>query len=77
MDNSLFEKYKKVINKQEVEKERIINLIKEKTGIVLKEKQIVLDENKKVTIFVSSIQKNIFKLKNVSDFLKKEGFLLN
>lgn len=77
MDNSLFEKYKKVISKQETEKEKIINIIKEKTGITLKDKQIVLDENKKITLFITSIQKNTFKLKNVNEILKKEGFILS
>ncbi len=77
MDNSLFEKYKKVISRQEIEKEKIINIIKEKTGVTLKEKQINLDENKKITLFISSIQKNTFKLKNINEILKKEGFIIN
>lgn len=77
MDNSLFEKYKKTILKQTIEKDKIINIIKEKTGILLKDKQIVLDENKKITLFITSVQKNTLKLKNISESLKKEGFILN
>lgn len=76
MDLSLFEKYKKAITKQTTEKEKIINLIKEKTGITLKDKQIILEDNKKITLFITSIQKNTLKLKNVSEVLKKEGFIL-
>lgn len=77
MDNSLFEKYEKAITKQTTEKEKIINLIKEKTGILLKDKQIVLEDNKKITLFITSIQKNTLKLKNINEYLKKEGFILS
>lgn len=77
MDNSLFEKYKKTIIKQNSEKEKIINIIKEKTGIILKEKQIVLEDNKKIKLFITSVQKNTLKLKNISEYLKEEGFIID
>lgn len=76
MDNSLFEKYKKTILKQTTEKEKIISIIKERTGILLKDKQIVLEDNKKITLFITSIQKNTLKLKNIGEILKKEGFII-
>ena len=75
MDNSLFDKYKKVVEKRDEDKEIIINFIKEKTGVILDYNEIIIDE-KKITLNISSIKKSILFKNKVGELLKELGFIL-
>jgi hypothetical protein len=75
MDNALFEKYKKTINKKIEEKQKIIDLIKKETKIIIKEDQIIL-KNKKINLIINSTQKMKLKLNNIYSKLEQIGYKL-
>lgn len=76
MDNSLFNKYKKVVIQRDQDKEKIITFIQNHTSITLQNNEITLD-GKKITLHLSSIKKaHLFK-KNIKQLLKEEGFIVS
>lgn len=75
MDLSLFQKHFAQINRQKNNKEEVINLIKEKTGIDLDESMITLSK-KEVTLHLSSVMKHKLFQKNVEEVLKEKVFTL-
>lgn len=75
MDNSLFTKYKQVVEKRDEDKEKIINFVKEKTGVVLNYSEIVIDD-KKITLNISSIKKSILFKSKIGELLKELGFII-
>lgn len=75
MDNSLFAKYKQVVEKRDEDKGKIIDFVKEKTGVILLESEIVID-NKKITLNISSVKKSILFKSKIGELLKELGFFL-
>lgn len=75
MDNSLFAKYKQVVEKRDEDKEKIIDFVKEKTGVVLNYSEIVIDD-KKITLNISSIKKSVLYKSKIGEILKELGFFL-
>lgn len=73
MNEGLFEKYSKVLQKKKSEKEEIINLLKEITEIIFKEEEIEI--NKKIISFhISSVKKTILNQKNIKIKLEEKGY---
>ncbi len=75
MDNSLFAKYKQVVEKRDEDKGKIIDFVKEKTRVILLESEIVID-NKKITLNISSVKKSILFKSKIGELLKELGFFL-
>ena len=75
MDQSLFTKHLVNINKQKNNKAEILLYIKEKTNIVLEEKDIVLSK-KQVKLNISSVIKQKLFQKNITGLLKEKGYTL-
>lgn len=76
MDNSLFDKYKKVVKERDEDKEKIIKIIKKETSIDLNEKEININ-NKKITFNISSIKKSLLFKNKIKEILEKEGYKFN
>ncbi len=76
MEQGLFDKYKKELQKRTQNKEVVILYIQEVTGILLTEDVIEL-KKKQINLHISSTQKNHFHTKNLKELLKKEGYILN
>lgn len=75
MDNSLFNKYKKVVEERDEEKEKVIDLIKKESGIILKEDEINID-SKKIILNISAIKRSHLYRKGIKEFLLKSGYIL-
>ena len=70
MDNNLFKKHIKLFNERNENKNKVIEHIKNKTSIVLKENEIKIEKNI-ISINVSSIKKSIFHKYNLKEILKE------
>lgn len=75
MDTNLLKKYEILISKNKQEKEELISYIKDKTTILLKEKEIIL-EGKKISIQTSSLKKSILFKNNIKNLLQEKGYVM-
>lgn len=75
MDEGLFKKYSSQIQKRNTFKKDIINTIKENTGILLKEDELVIIKNQ-IQLTVSSVVKQKLFQKNITTILELKGFIL-
>ena len=73
MNEGLFEKYKRVIIQKQSEKQRVIEILKEISGIDFKEDELVI-EKKVISFHVSSVQKSIVLQKNIQIKIEENGF---
>jgi Zn-dependent M16 (insulinase) family peptidase len=76
MDLNLFAKHIKQINKNKTEKEKILNYIQKKTGVILEESNITIKQ-KKITLNTSSVIYSKLIQKNIQGLLEEIGFVLN
>lgn len=76
MDGNLFKKYEQRIQKNKTEKGELLHYIQEKTGVVLLEGEITLD-NKKIKIQTSSTKKTFLQKGNINKCLKEKGYILS
>ena len=73
MNEGLFKKYTKVLTQKYEEKENVLFLIKEITGIILTIKEVEI--NKKIISFsISSVKRNILLQKNIQSKLQEKGY---
>lgn len=75
MEEALFTKHLIEIKKQKNNKKEVILIVKEKTGIVLKEKEVFLSK-KEVVFHVSSVKRSKITQKRIIEILKQEGYVL-
>ena len=75
MNEGLFEKYKKVIHKTQLEKDEVIKIIKETTGVFLKDDELEL-HNKLISFKISSVKRNSIFKKNIQQTLLKKGYTI-
>jgi len=75
MNEGLFEKYKKVLTQKKSEKQEILFLLKEISGIDFKEEELVI-EKKKIAFHTSSVKKSIILQKNIQSKLQEKGYTL-
>jgi hypothetical protein len=75
MNEGLFEKYSKVIKKRQSEKEEILTLLKEITGVLFNEDEIVI-KNKIISFSVSSVKKTILLQKNIQPKFQEKGYIV-
>lgn len=73
MNEGFFEKYKRVIIQKQSEKQRVIEILKEISGIDFKEDELVI-EKKVISFHVSSVQKSIVLQKNIQIKIEENGF---
>lgn len=73
MNEGLFEKYKKVLHKKQLEKDEVIKIIKETTGILLKDNELEL-HNKLISFKISSVKRNSIFKKNIQQKFLKKGY---
>ncbi len=73
MNEGLFEKYKRVIIQKQSEKQRVIEILKEISGIDFKEDELVI-EKKVISFHVSSVKKSIVLQKNIQIKIEENGF---
>ncbi len=73
MNEGLFEKYKRVIIQKQSEKKRVIEILKEITGIDFKEDELVI-EKKVISFHVSSVKKSIVLQKHIQIKIEENGF---
>ena len=76
MEDGLFNKYKKQIQKQKNEKKEVCDLIEEKTGIKIEESKITISK-KSIQINISSVIKQKLFQKDITKVLKEKGYSLN
>ncbi len=73
MNEGLFKKYTKVLTQKYEEKEDVLVLIKEITGIILTTKEVEI--NKKIISFsISSVKRNILLQRNIQSKLQEKGY---
>ncbi|MDB5259915.1 MAG: hypothetical protein JWN37_146 [Candidatus Nomurabacteria bacterium] len=75
MDLGLFEKHIKALINQKKTKEQIINEIKEKTGVSLKEEEIQVTK-KEVSLNTTSVKKSLLFQKGIKKILEENKFTL-
>jgi lactam utilization protein B len=75
MNEGLFEKYRKVIQKKKNEKQEVIDMLQELTGIEFTEQELQI-EKKVISFHVSSVKKSIVLQKNIQSGLKEKGYTL-
>lgn len=75
MNEGLFEKYKKVLHKTQLEKDEVIKIIKETTGVLLKDDELEL-HNKLISFKISSVKRNSIFKKNIQQTLLKKGYTI-
>lgn len=75
MDNSLFSKYQKVIKIDNDNKDELINLVEESSGIKLKKEEIVINK-KKISLHISSAKKSRIHQVNIKQILFEKGYTL-
>ena len=75
MEKSLFEKHLSFVKKRKNNKEEILSFIKEKTGILLDEKEISLSK-KEINLVVSSVKKARLIQKGAPEIIKQKGYTL-
>jgi hypothetical protein len=73
MNEGLFEKYKRFIIQKQSEKQRVIEILKEISGIDFKEDELVI-EKKVISFHVSSVKKSIVLQKNIQIKIEENGF---
>jgi lactam utilization protein B len=73
MNEGLFEKYKKVLTQKNNEKQEVIRLLQEISGIVFKEDEIVI-EKKSIYFHTSSVKKSILLQKSIQSQLIEKGY---
>lgn len=73
MDQGLFKKH--IINLQKIkdEKQEVLNLIKELSGVYLQDNEILVSK-KNITIQTSSVKRSFLLQKKVKEFLKEKGY---
>lgn len=75
MDISLFNKHLKQVKKQKDDKEEIISIVKEGSGIILSQESITVSKKEIKLNTTSTIKQKLFQ-KNIKDILKLKGFSL-
>lgn len=75
MDQGLFGKYVKQIERVHKEKEELCSFIESVTSISLSENEITL-VNKKVTITTSSVKKSFLERSSLKEALLQKGYSL-
>lgn len=73
MNEGLFEKYKRVLKQKQLEKQEVINLLKEITGIDFKEEELVITK-KVISFHTSSVKKSMMLQKNTQAKLQEKGY---
>jgi len=73
MELNLFAKYKILIDTNKKEKDGIISIIKEKTGIIMSDKDIVI-KKKEIRMYISSGERTMFIVRGGLTLFKKEGY---
>lgn len=73
MNEGLFVKYGKVLKQKKSEKEDVINLLKQITGIDFITQEIKI-EKKVISFQISSVKKSIIIKKNIQIKLKEKGY---
>lgn len=75
MNEGLFEKYSKVLKQKQSEKEEVITILKEITGIDFIQEEIVV-QKKTISFHTSSVKKSIVLQKNIQSKLQEKGYRL-
>jgi hypothetical protein len=75
MDESLFKKHLINIKRQQDKKEEVIFYIKEKTGIEIEGKDLIISK-KEITFNLSSVIRQKLFQKNLENLLKEKGYTL-
>ncbi len=75
MNEGLFDKYKKVLTQKKNEKQEVITLLQEITGIGFKEDELVI-EKKTISFHISSVKKTIILQKNIQSRLQEKGYII-
>lgn len=75
MEKNLFIKHFLVVEKQKINKENIINIIKEESGIILNEDDFILLK-KEITLQLTSVKRSMIMQKKVIEALKEKGYIL-
>lgn len=73
MNEGLFEKYSKVLKQKQSEKEEVIIILKECTGIDFKQEELVI-QKKTISFHTSSVKKSIVLQKNIQKKLQEKGY---
>ena len=73
MEEGLFKKYTKAIQKQQSEKKEIIELIFEKTNLLLNEEELIIQKGK-ILFTLSSVKKTILLRKDIKEILITKGY---
>lgn len=76
MEGNLFSRYTKVLQKNQEEKNSLIESIYKQTNVLLQGKEIIL-EKKKVTIQTSSVKKAELHRKKVKEIIQEKGYTLS
>lgn len=76
MEENLFSRYTKVVQKNQEEKNSLIESIYKQTSVLLQGKEIII-EKKKVTIQTSSVKKAELYRKKVKEVLQEKGYTLS
>lgn len=74
MDDLFFKKHIKLFKEREESKIKIINHIKNKTNILLKEEEIKIEKNV-ISLNVSSIKKSTLYKFNLKEIFSEIGFI--
>jgi hypothetical protein len=75
MDSSLFRKIEALVNLKKEEKKEVVELLRKEIDDRITEEQVEI-KGKKVQLFLSSIQKQIFLKKDGYKKLKEKGYEL-
>lgn len=74
MDNLLFKKHIKLFKERDENKTKIIEHIKSKTNIILKENEIKIEKNT-VRLSLSSVKKSTLHKHKIEEILKDAGLI--
>jgi hypothetical protein len=76
MDQGLFKKHILTIQKVEDNKQEICSYIKERTGLLIQEKDVLIS-GKKIVIHVSSVVRSFLIQKNIEGLIQEKGYTLS
>ncbi len=73
MNEGLFEKYSKVLTQKKSEKDEIINVLQEVTGITFIPQEVTITK-KSISFQTSSVKKSVVYQKRVQEILQQKGY---
>lgn len=73
MNEGLFEKYSKVLKEKKSEKEELIGILQEITGIMFTPQELSISK-KCISFQTSSVKKSIVHQKRIEDALQQKGY---